>query len=91
MNTPFPDWFDELAQLEAEAKGVLSDFPLIINGRETRFTFYDPACLRQDIEAESGNPYIRIDNLVVLPRVSKENILLFVQDLSEADADGKAV
>ena len=39
MNTPFPDWFDELAQLEAEAKGVLSDFPLIINGRETRFTF----------------------------------------------------
>ena len=34
MHITFPEWFDDLAEFEAESKGCLLDFPLHINGQE---------------------------------------------------------
>lgn len=33
MHITFPEWFDDLAEFEAENKGCLLDFPLCINGQ----------------------------------------------------------
>ena len=41
MHITFPEWFDDLAEFEAESKGCLLDFPLHINGQDFVFTFYD--------------------------------------------------
>ena len=47
MHITFPEWFDDLAEFEAEGKGCLLDFPLHINGQDFVFTFYDLCRLNQ--------------------------------------------
>lgn len=83
----FPEWFDELAALEAEHKGCLLNFPLSAPGRAVRrFNFYDPVRLQQDCQqgfAQEGFWHER--RVVVLPAVTRAHIIRFACALWRLD------
>ena len=69
-----PDGFDGYAP-EVEAKGWLPDVAVTFDGRRCRVTFYDPARLAQEIEAnlsETGTFFE--SNVVVVARVTRAQI-----------------
>ena len=81
MHITFPEWFDDLAEFEAESKGCLLDFPLCINGQDFVFTFYDLCRLNQTRADESANDFLENEAVVVLQAVNRKNIARFVQTI----------
>ncbi len=80
MHITFPEWFDDLAEFEAESKGCLLEFPLRINGQDFVFTFYDLCRLTQTV-ADSPNAagFLENEAVVVLQAVNRNNIARFAQ------------
>ena len=80
MHITFPEWFDDLAEFEAENKGCLLDFPLCINGQNFVFTFYDLCRLNQTRADESDSVgFLKNEAVVVLQAVNRANITRVVQ------------
>lgn len=70
----WPKGFDEYAW-EIESKGWFSDVTIILSGRSIKPIFYDPKRLEQDIADEIAEQGLFFEsNLIVLERVTKENI-----------------
>lgn len=73
----FPDWYDELAEVEAEHKGWLQGVEVELDdGTRYPVTFYDPVRLAQDLteEAKWERPYLAEPGLVVVPAVTRNAI-----------------
>jgi hypothetical protein len=84
----FPDWYDERAEHEAEAKGWLQGVEVhFANGAMHSLFFYDPVRLAQDLDAEAkaGKPFIAQPGLIVIPEISRQAIVTAVTKLTEAD------
>ena len=81
MHITFPEWFDDLAEFEAENKGCLLDFPLCINGQDFVFTFYDLCRLNQIRADESAADFLENEAVVVLQAVNRKNIARFAQTI----------
>ena len=82
MHITFPEWFDDLAEFEAESKGCLLDFPLHINGKDFVFTFYDLCRLNQTRTDESAAAgFLENEAVVVLQAVNRKNIARFAQTI----------
>lgn len=78
----YPDWFDERAEWEAEAKGWLAGVVVqLADGSRYPVSFYDPVRLRQDLEAETnqGRPYIAEPGLIIVPEVTARAIHQAIQ------------
>jgi hypothetical protein len=84
----FPDWYDELAEVEAEHKGWLQGVSVeLADGRRVPVHFYDPVRLGQDLEEDAkwGRPCIAEPGLIVVPAVTREAIRQAVAYLSGTD------
>ena len=81
MHITFPEWFDDLAEFEAEGKGCLLDFPLHINGQDFVFTFDDLCRLNQTRADESADDFLEDEAVVVLQAVNRKNIARFAQTI----------
>lgn len=72
MNIIFPDWYDDLFQIECESKGVVLNLEVIVNEKSYIFNFYDPTRFLQDVGQEiSELGYFRDENAVIIKRVTK--------------------
>ena len=80
MNIIFPDWFDELTEFEVENKGFLLNFTVFVNDVEYCFSFYDINRLIQDYEETIQELNFYEKNLVILSKVTKDNIINFIQN-----------
>ncbi|EEG25262.1 Uncharacterised protein [Eikenella corrodens] len=81
MHITFPEWFDDLAEFEAESKGCLLDFSLHINGQDFVFTFYDLCRLNQTYADDSAADFLENEAVVVLQAVNWKNIARFAQTI----------
>ena len=81
MHITFPEWFDDLAEFEAESKGCLLDFSLHINGQDFVFTFYDLCRLNQTRADDSAADFLEDEAIVVLQAVNLKNIARFAQTI----------
>ena len=81
MHITFPEWFDDLAEFEAESKGCLLDFLLHINGQDFVFTFYDLCRLNQTYADDSAADFLENEAAVVLQAVNRKNIARFAQTI----------
>jgi hypothetical protein len=82
----FPDWFDERAEWETEAKGWLQGVTVeLADGARYAVFFYDPVRLSQDLEGETsaGRPYAAEPGMIVLPQVTRAAINEAVRQLVE--------
>lgn len=73
----FPDWYDELAEVEAEHKGWLQGVEVELgDGSRYPVLFYDPVRLAQDLEEEAkwDRPFLAEPGLVVVPAVTRAAI-----------------
>jgi hypothetical protein len=80
----FPPWFDEQAGLEMPLKGYLQDVEVAFDeGISYRLYFMDPVRLSQDAESEfeTGRKVFAEPGLVVIPEVTRDNILAAVEQL----------
>jgi hypothetical protein len=80
----FPPWFDEQAELEMPARGYLQDVDVRFDeGANYRLYFTDPVRVRQDAERtfETGGIVLAEPGLVVIPEVTRGNILAAVEQL----------
>jgi hypothetical protein len=69
-----PEGFDEYAW-EVEAKGVLFDAAVRVNGRNVAVTFYDPTRLAQDIASDLDHQKaLTIKRLLVVDRVTLDSM-----------------
>ena len=82
----FPEWLDDLAEFEHEAKGYISGVRVLLSdGSCYTVDIFDPTRLMQDMEAEfeSGTPFVTCCNLIVVLNVSRPGILEAVGSLVE--------
>ena len=80
----FPEWYDQRGEWEAQEKGWLDGVEIrLANGSTQPLFFYDPVRLSQDLEAETklGRAYIAQPGMIVIPEVTREAILLAVDQL----------
>jgi hypothetical protein len=80
----FPNGFEERLEMEAPARGYLSDVVVQFgNGIRYKVFFYDPVRMRQDLEeyTKLGRAYLAEPNLILLPEVSTDNIIKAVHGL----------
>jgi hypothetical protein len=80
----FQPWFDEQAELEMPARGYLQDVDVRFDdGATYRLYFMDPVRLQQDAagEFETGRTVFAEPGLVVVPEVTRGNILAAVEQL----------
>ena len=76
MNIKFPDWFDNLTEIECEAKGFISTIEIMIDRRVEIYTIYDSIRFDQDIFEElSAEGYFYLEKLLIVRKVNKENIV----------------
>ena len=81
MNIIFPDWFDELTEFEVKNKGFLLNFTVFVNDVEYCFSFYDIHRLIQDYkETINELNFFHEENLVILPEITKNNIINFIHN-----------
>lgn len=79
MNIIFPDWYDDLFQLECESKGVVLNFEVTVNGNIYTFNFYDSIRFIQDAGDEISNVgYFKDEYAVILKKVTKDNIIKYL-------------
>jgi hypothetical protein len=80
----FPPWYDELAEFEHMNKGYLEGVVLHYSNKRYRLTFYEPVRLRQDAEVEIQHEgFWAVQNLIVLPSVTREAITTLVKKLCD--------
>lgn len=80
----FPEWYDDRAEWEAEAKGWLPEVQVeLADGHRYPVTFFDPVRLGQDLELSSqhGCPVVAETALVVIPEVTRAAILRAAPEL----------
>ncbi|RKZ44162.1 MAG: hypothetical protein DRR16_04820 [Candidatus Parabeggiatoa sp. nov. 3] len=80
----FPDYYDDLYKLEVSAKGYLNEVMVqFLNGTTYPMYFIDITRLQQDFqsEIEYGNNFLAEPNMVVLSKVTPENITIAVDKL----------
>ncbi|MFD2467112.1 hypothetical protein [Amycolatopsis silviterrae] len=84
----FPEYFDGY-EVETEAKGYLVDV-VVSTGKATfTLTIYDPARLAQEIADElSSGGYFSLSNVLVVPAVTKAEILRAVDSLARTEFSG---
>src|SRR5262249_2127666 len=78
--------FDERAEWEMSARGYLSHATVeLAAGQRYPVCFYDPVRLRQDVEmgAKSGEPCVAEPGLIVVPQVTREEIIRAVEYLAD--------
>jgi len=79
----FPEYFDSYAG-EIEAKGVFTDVKIVVGDKTHEPVFYDLARLAQDIAADlERDGLFSVGAIVVVPRVTREEIEAAVATLSE--------
>lgn len=81
----FPDWYDELAEVEAEHKGWLQGVEVELgDGSRYPVHFYDPVRLAQDLEEEAkwDRPFVAEPGMVVIPIVTRAAISQAVEQLA---------
>ena len=74
----FPDWFDEIGEAEAEAKGWLQGVEVVLStGERQPLFFYAPVPLAQDLETETqyGPACIASPGMIVISRIGRDVIL----------------
>lgn len=82
MNIIFPDWYDDLFEFECESKGCILDLKLQVNNVEYTHSFYDIHRFIQDAQDEiSERGFFQENNVVILKKVNKDNILKFFSEL----------
>jgi hypothetical protein len=84
----FEHGFNDQDAYEAEGRGYLSHVTVDLGaGRQYPVVFYDAVRLRQDIdeEAKVGTPYVAAPGMIVLAKVTVENMQRAVADLSRGD------
>ena len=82
----FPDYYDELYQLEVESKGRLLDVVIqFLDGITYKMYFTDITRLQQDFqnEIEFGNNFFAEPNMIVLSRVTPKEIEVAIEKLFE--------
>jgi hypothetical protein len=84
----FPDWYDDLAEFEHEAKGYLG--AVIVRFEDdfrSELFFIDPVRLVQDLEAElaAGRSCFAEPNMIVVPHVTRKAIEKTVAELAAED------
>lgn len=82
----FPDWYDDLAEVEVEHKGWLQGVRVELpDGRLYPVHFYDPVRLGQDLEEEAKweRPYIAEPGMIVVPSVTREAVRKAVASLTD--------
>lgn len=82
----FPDWFDELAELEVANKGWLQGVRVeLADGRRIPVHFYDPVRLAQDLEEDAkwDRAYVAEPGMIVVPNVTRDAIRKAVESLVE--------
>ena len=80
----FPDWYDDLAEFEHEAKGHLSEVAVrFADGSRFLLSVMDPTRLQQDLDAvlKSGGRCLVEPNLIVVPAVTRVAIQEAVREL----------
>lgn len=80
----FPDWYDDRAEWEAEAKGWLPGVVIeFACGDRYPITFYDPVRLSQDLDVvgAEGEGVIAEVGMAVIPTVTTDAIARAVQRL----------
>lgn len=84
----YPEYLDGYEN-ETEAKGYLSGVRIIVGGMVYELTVYDPIRLAQEANDEVvGYGYMAVGNLLVVPRVNREEISRAVAELSEIEFQG---
>jgi len=80
----FPDYYDELYQLEVSAKGYLTDVIVqFLDGTTYALYFTDITRLQQDFqsEIEEENNFFAEPNMVVLSKVTPQEIKIAIEKL----------
>ena len=73
----FEEGFEERDEYETPLKGWRGDVLVeLSDGTRYRLSFFDPVRLAQELDAEveSGNPFLAEPGLIVLQRVTRENM-----------------
>ncbi|PXX68866.1 hypothetical protein DFR70_102552 [Nocardia tenerifensis] len=81
----FPEGYDGRREAETADKGWLDVEVVFADGSIFPVSFYDPLRLRQTIEDEiqGGSLYYTEPNLVILSKVTPQNIRLAIDDMVE--------
>ncbi len=80
----FPDYYDDLYQLEVSAKGYLTDVVVqFLDGTAYSLYFTDITRLQQDFqsEIEGKNNFFAEPNMVVLSKVTPQEIKIAIEKL----------
>ena len=82
MNIILPDWYDDLFQFECEAKGCVLNLEAVVDKCRRIFNFYDISRFVQEAKDElNENGYFIDNNAVIIPKVTKENIMRYLDSL----------
>jgi len=80
----FPKGFDDYAS-ELESKGWFSEARLSFLGKKYRLSFYDPARLGQEVDADIQRGGVFFEpNIVVIPSLTRSNMEDAVAQLVES-------
>lgn len=84
----YPEYLDGYEN-ETEAKGYLSEVRIVVGEVVYDLTVYDPIRLAQEVNDELVQyGYMAVGNLLVVPRVNREEIAQAVAELSEIEFQG---
>ncbi|WP_405599179.1 hypothetical protein OG741_18250 [Streptomyces sp. NBC_01410] len=84
----FPDYLSGY-EAETEAKGYLVGVRVVQNDSAYELTIYDTARLKQEVADEmTGVGYFAAANLIVVPRVTREDISRAVEGMSRGNFSG---
>lgn len=76
MNIVFPEWYDDLFELECESKGCILNLNIKIHNEEYILSFYDIIRFSQDAQEEINEfGFLNVQNVVILKKVNKRNII----------------
>ncbi len=85
MKIKYPIEWDSYSEYEIECKGWLPGVELMLNDQIYQLTFYDPVRLAQDLadDIQSGKIAIVEKGLMVIPSITKENIIRAINQAVE--------
>ncbi|NUF09154.1 hypothetical protein [Snodgrassella sp. ESL0324] len=83
MNIIFPEYYDDLLEMECKSKGCALNFNINLNGVEMIFNFYYIVRFTQDAKSELEEyGFFRDEDAVILPKVTREQIYKYLSSLS---------
>ncbi|NJP46472.1 hypothetical protein [Actinacidiphila epipremni] len=84
----FPEYLDGY-EIETEAKGYLVEVRISVEGDVFDLVVYDPVRLQQEVVDEiSENGYFAVANVLVVPKVTREEITRAVNILANSKFSG---